>query len=351
MSENKNIRIVDIARMAGVSAGTVDRVLHNRGRVSEKNKKQVEQVLKEINYTPNMLARFLVSNKSFTFAVVIPSFEKGEYWELIHMGIEKAISELKDFHVKVDYIYFDQFDSNSLSKRIREIPKQEYDGVVIATLYKDLVKKLSLDLDTIETPYIFIDSNISGLNNVAYFGADSAASGTIAARLMLTQVGTNGNIIIANSQNKAKTLSTQIEKRKQGFLTYLNENNFDGNINYIDFGGSNSTDIERLKHLLRQKGNKGLVVLNSRVYELLNIMSQEKIGDNISIIGYDSIGKNVELLKSGQILYLISQRSILQGYESIKALSNLLIFNIIPTKENYMSIDILIKENIGFYNN
>lgn len=37
MEEPKNIRIVDIARMAGVSIGTVDRVLHNRGRVSDEN--------------------------------------------------------------------------------------------------------------------------------------------------------------------------------------------------------------------------------------------------------------------------------------------------------------------------
>mgnify|MGYP000166716285 CR=1 FL=1 len=43
-----NIRIIDIARMAGVSTGTVDRVLHNRGRVSEEKRAKVEKVLKEI---------------------------------------------------------------------------------------------------------------------------------------------------------------------------------------------------------------------------------------------------------------------------------------------------------------
>ena len=38
--EFSNIRIVDIAKMAGVSVGTVDRVIHNRGRVSEENRKK-----------------------------------------------------------------------------------------------------------------------------------------------------------------------------------------------------------------------------------------------------------------------------------------------------------------------
>ena len=43
--EFSNIRIVDIAKMAGVSVGTVDRVIHNRGRVSEENKKKVQAIL------------------------------------------------------------------------------------------------------------------------------------------------------------------------------------------------------------------------------------------------------------------------------------------------------------------
>lgn len=55
--ENKNYTIKDIARMAGVSAGTVDRVLHNRGDVSAASREKVQKVLDEIDYHPNMFAR------------------------------------------------------------------------------------------------------------------------------------------------------------------------------------------------------------------------------------------------------------------------------------------------------
>ena len=48
--DRKNYKIKDIAAMAGVSVGTVDRVLHNRGDVSEKSRKKVEQVLEKILY-------------------------------------------------------------------------------------------------------------------------------------------------------------------------------------------------------------------------------------------------------------------------------------------------------------
>ena len=53
--EDQNYTIKDIARMAGVSAGTVDRVLHNRGDVSPKSKAKVQKVLDEIHYQPMCL--------------------------------------------------------------------------------------------------------------------------------------------------------------------------------------------------------------------------------------------------------------------------------------------------------
>ena len=53
--EDQNYTIKDIARMAGVSAGTVDRVLHNRGDVSPKSKAKVQKVLDEIHYQPMYL--------------------------------------------------------------------------------------------------------------------------------------------------------------------------------------------------------------------------------------------------------------------------------------------------------
>ena len=46
----RQIKIKDIAKMAGVSSGTVDRVLHNRGGVSESRKKAVERILAEVGY-------------------------------------------------------------------------------------------------------------------------------------------------------------------------------------------------------------------------------------------------------------------------------------------------------------
>lgn len=46
----KNYRIKDIAEMSGVSTGTVDRILHKRGKVSTEAREKIEKILKEIDY-------------------------------------------------------------------------------------------------------------------------------------------------------------------------------------------------------------------------------------------------------------------------------------------------------------
>ena len=92
--EFSNIRIVDIAKMAGVSVGTVDRVIHNRGRVSEENRKKVQAILEMVHYQPNLMARSLAaSKKQYHLLAITPSFVQGEYWEAISEGIDKAASE------------------------------------------------------------------------------------------------------------------------------------------------------------------------------------------------------------------------------------------------------------------
>ena len=81
------IRIKDIAERAGVSVGTVDRVLHNRPNVSKPAREKVEQALKEMKYQPNVYASALAYNKSYVFIALIPQHESEAYWEEVEQGL------------------------------------------------------------------------------------------------------------------------------------------------------------------------------------------------------------------------------------------------------------------------
>ena len=85
------VTIRDIAKRAGVSNGTVDRVIHNRGRVSKETAENIKKIVQELNYRPNIFARQLSLSKIFNFGVLIPQKDQdGNYWRLPIKGIEKA---------------------------------------------------------------------------------------------------------------------------------------------------------------------------------------------------------------------------------------------------------------------
>ena len=82
----EKVTINDIARLTGLSKGTVDRVLHNRGEVSKKSYEKVMACIREMGYEPNVYASLLAGKGKGSIAVVLPRPEEGSYWELAATG-------------------------------------------------------------------------------------------------------------------------------------------------------------------------------------------------------------------------------------------------------------------------
>lgn len=87
--------IVDVASLAGVTPTTVSRVINNRGYISEKTKKRVHEVMDELGYQPNEIARSLTKQKSNTIGVIVP--------HISHPYFAKLISNLENEAAKKDY--------------------------------------------------------------------------------------------------------------------------------------------------------------------------------------------------------------------------------------------------------
>jgi LacI family transcriptional regulator len=99
--ENKEFGVKQIARLANVSIATVDRVLHNRKGVSEATKKRINDIIKEFDYKPNIIASRLASKKVSKYAVLIPSSTETDFWEAPLSGIDRAAKALKQYGIVV----------------------------------------------------------------------------------------------------------------------------------------------------------------------------------------------------------------------------------------------------------
>ncbi len=360
MKNKDDIRIVDIARLAGVSAGTVDRVIHNRGKVSATNKAKVERVLRETGYEPNFVASALASRKEYPIAVVAPSYEGAGYWSMVGEGIEKAAGELRRYNVSVDFFRFDQYDRASFPTAETILSEKEYKGVVIATLFEERAKELSAQLDEREIPYVYIDSVIEGQSDVAYFGVDAHRSGYIAGRLLAREVGPDASILVAHIRFNRSDISLQMRAREEGLLQYLEGAGHRGRVAHLELNPDDgrsgfSPSFAKLKgYLEASEGQVGAIVLNSRIYELAAMLGKlpAEMREKVVAAGFEAIAPNVEAMREGGVHLLISQRPELQGYDAMKALAGVLLFGTHPAERvNFMPIDIIVPENVEYYNN
>ena len=330
--EFSNIRIVDIAKMAGVSVGTVDRVIHNRGRVSEENRKKVQAILEMVHYQPNLMARSLASKKQYHFVAIIPSFTQGEYWEAISEGIDKVAAEMETYNITITKLFFDQYNNKTFDDITRNL--------------------LDEKLDRNEIPYVYVDSNIEGQHQLAYFGTESYDAGVIAARLLTDRLSPTSDILMARIVHSGKNDSNQGKNRRDGFCHYLKEVGFSGKLHEVELKISDSVyNFAKLNEIFElNPGIKGAIIFNSTCYILGNYLKAREM-QAVKLVGYDLIERNTQLLSEGVITALIAQRPERQGYEGIKSLCNYLLFKQKSEKVNLMPIDILLRENLKYYLN
>jgi LacI family transcriptional regulator len=84
------VTIYDVAGKAGVSITTVSHVMHDRSNIPESTRNRVLQVMREIHYTPNPIAQRLVTKKTQTLALLIPTIDNPFFAEL-YRGIDEYI--------------------------------------------------------------------------------------------------------------------------------------------------------------------------------------------------------------------------------------------------------------------
>ncbi len=349
--EKSTIRIKDIARLAGVSEGTVDRVLHKRGDVSAKSLEAVNKVLEEINYTPNILARSLASKRIYRFIYLIPFHNEGDYWSTVEKGFEMAMPEFSGYNVSFEKACFDQFDVNSFNSVSEKLVQNMPDAVFIAPIFKDETLKLTSKLSEAGVLFSFIDSIIEEAEFLTYYGQNSTLSGYIAAKFLVEDLVENDKILVIRTKRKG-AVSNQTRNRYNGFMSYLNEKGLVNKIQLIEAELLDDNEVanrELLKKILTDNTNvKAAITFNSKVFRLARKF--EILGiQNIRLIGYDLLSENVNYLQKGVISLLLAQRPEKQAYMSAKDMCKKLIFNQEVSRINYMPIDILIKENIDAY--
>jgi LacI family transcriptional regulator len=167
----------DIARELGVSVVTVSKVLRNHEDISEATRKRVLDRVKELNYTPNLAARGLVTGKTFLVGLVVP--------DLLYPFFAQVAKSISRALLRKGYCL-----TISTSEEDPELEEQEINRLLGRRLDAFVIASSSTSPSPFERfqkqglPFVLIDRNFPELG-ANYVGTDDEAIGLLATEHLI----------------------------------------------------------------------------------------------------------------------------------------------------------------------
>jgi LacI family transcriptional regulator len=274
------ITIRDIAKEAGVSVTTVSRVLNNRHDVSDETKKKVQEIIAQLGYSPNSIARGLVLQRTYTIGLAIPDISN-PFFPQVAKGVQSRAKELG-----YSVILFDtNNDANEEKEAIKLLKSKQVEGLIVS-LSMDNAKELS-DLEQEGFPVVQIDRVIPECH-IPSVTIDNVASAYGATKYLIGL----GHTRICHITGSFAFQTTR--DRLRGYQLALQESNMDlTDVDTLEGDYTIESGYRNMLSILTTKQNITAVFAANDLMALgcyqAAFESGVRIPQDISIIGHDDI--------------------------------------------------------------
>lgn len=328
--------------MAGVSVGTVDRALNNRGRISQEAKTRIEFIAAKLNYRKNKVAKSLANRKLNLKIALVLHIQSNEFFSEVLRGIERARAEIADFGISVEEYHCKEFDPQD---QLRLIDKAIEDGVkaiiIVPINHPDIINRLHR-LNEENIPFVLLASVLEGVSCFSAVRCDYARSGWMAGGLLRL---ISGGVCNALAFFPSFSMLGH-RQRMESFKTYLET--YCPNIileKIIELPNNSFDSFQTVREELSAHPHVDHIVYNG-VFTEAGIKAIENSGRQIKSIFFDLSPSTRQALIEGRITAAILQQPEHQGYRSIMVLFDYFIANVYPNDLSIVESHILFKENI-----
>jgi LacI family transcriptional regulator len=309
--------IKDIAKAAGVSITTVSRALNGYPDVSEKTRQKIIDIAKQLNYSPNTLARGLVMNKSKTIGLLVSGLTrestKDNFTFEVLAGVNQYVSE-----VDYDMVLFSTTSTKQREKTYTQLCRERrVDGAILQGIRSDdpyLQEVVESDI-----PCVLIDIPIES-ETVGYVTTDNVLGAKKAVQ-HLVSLG-HERIAMINGYRYAFVS----EQRLKGFKEALLEAGLSIREEWIVDGAFREDIAEREALRLLTVYPDITAFFCASDLMALGVMKAikqlgKRIPDDVAVIGYDDI---ILASYATPSLSTIAQNKFAMGYEAAKLLIHML---------------------------
>lgn len=334
------ITIKQIAELANVSRGTVDKVLNDRPGVKTETKNRVLKIIKELNYKPNFIGKALVQNKEPIKIGIILTPEYNPFVHEIIRGIHKAQDEFIHFGIEITTKMLSSLEPAEQISILNDFENQKYLGIAVFPINDKQVKnKINLLIDK-GIAVITFNSQIDEINDICFIGQNHYKGGRTAAGLMGKLISEPADVgIIISSQN----LSCH-QERLRGFKDKMQESYPDIKIVDVQENQDRKEDAFRivLEYTNKYSNLKGIYITGGGIAGVGNALSVVGLQGSVKVICHDLIPDTIDLLNSETVDFALGQNPELQGYLLVKTLFEYLVKKQNPPSKN-IEIPIIIE--------
>lgn len=334
--------IKEIAELAGVSRGTVDRVLNNRGAVKPDTAKKIMEIIQATDYRPNKAGIILAAQKKKYKIGVILFSENNPFFDEVMEGVLSKTQELQDYGITTITKRV-EFDVNAQLSAIDELLSEGIHGLMLAPYNHMKIRKKINDLVDRQIPVITVNTDIEGSKRLAYMGSDHFQEGRTAAGLFALMTSgsvelgviTGSSNVLCHTERIAGLRHTLEERYPRIHIAHIMENNDD------EFKSFSLT-----QKLLTESPRLDAIFFSAAgVYGGCRAIQES--GLHPKVITFDEVPTTIKMLKKGIISATISQQPYRQGSKALDILFEYLTTGAVPEKEqNFVDLSIKIPENI-----
>ncbi len=269
----KSITMKDVAKLAGVSVGTVSRVINNENGIKELTLTKVKSAIEELNYIPDAYARGMKKNKTETVALIIPTiwhpfFAEFAYYvenELSNQNYKMLLCNISGSKKEIEYITM--------------LQQNKVDGIIAIT-YSPIEDYLTTNI-----PFVSIDRTYDN-KNIACVTSDNKAGGRLAAKILLEKGCQQLAFIGGHNQTTNET-----KNRHRYFKQFLEE--LGKNCHVLDYDEDMGDTKEQVRDFLEEHpAIDGIFTINDFLaLDVIEILRQlgKRVPEDVQVIGYDGI--------------------------------------------------------------
>ena len=336
--------IKQISELCGVSRGTVDRVLNNRGRVKPETEEKVRRVAKELGYIPNLAGKALAARKKEFMIGVALTGEGVDFFDDVILGFRRAEEELRDYGVKFCLRTIRGYDAERQIALIDEM-KDQVSALILNPINDPQVAEKIDDLVKNGICVVTVNNDIENTQRLCYVGCDYIRSGETACGLLGLLTGGRAKIGIVTGSVKILGHNQRI----QGFqnIRKVKFPQFD----ILDIREANDDDEQAFQvtsEMLAEYPEMDAVFIAAAGSGGVcrAVRDAGRLG-KVTVICYDCTPNTEKLLKSGEIKATICQQPFTQGNRSARLAFNYLVSGQKPEREHYfVKNEIKIQENL-----